>query len=251
MDWETFKNRNPELAHFYGSVAACTDKCPAIKNCPATGDWPRGFYSEAVPPIRVLAVLENPGPASSREESIGHEIAHTPGAWPPDRLAGTSFEITGSKMRAVMSDPPRSASELRRGTGGPLKITMLHRGLVYILSQVLEVNPKDVYKSAAHTNAVKCSGKTGLRGTSGGPETLIHCGEKFLRWEINHYRPKLLLAVAGDSKWLLERSGSDVPFAYVPHPQSWRGAVLTTVPDRLREARDALRRTEGRDAARS
>ena len=154
-------------------------------------------------------------------------------------------------MRAVMSDPPRSLSDIRRGTGGPLRITMLHRGLVYILSEVLNVDAKDVYKHAAHTNAVKCSGQTGLRGTSGGPETLTHCGEKFLRWEINHYRPKLLLAVAGDSKWLLERFGSRVPFAYVPHPQSWRGAVLTTVPARLQEARDALRRAEERDAARS
>jgi len=128
---------------------------------------------------------------------------------------------------------------------------MLHRGLVYILSEVLDVNAKDVYKYAAHTNAVKCSGQTGLRGTNGGPATLTHCGEKFLRWEINHYRPKLVLAVAGDSKWLLDRFGAHVAFAYVPHPQSWRGAVLTTVPGRLREARNALRRAEGREAVRN
>lgn len=236
MNWETFKRLHPRLAAFYVSVTACTDsdKCPAITNCPPRGDWPRGWYTEASLPIRVLVVLENPGPSTAEEKQIGASLQL------PEALAARSFEMTMRTMQAIMSAPPRSLSEVPRQTGGPYRITRAHRGLIYILSEILGVDAEDVYKSAAHTNAVKCSGNTGLRNSENGKRTLIHCGNKFLRDEIQIYNPKILLALSRDSESALQQLGLTIPIAFVPHPQSWRGSTLATVPERIRAAREAL-----------
>lgn len=251
MDWDELKERDPNLAALYRSVAGCEYHCPAITNCPESGDWPRGFYTEAARPIRVLAVLENPGPASSIEKEFGKEISGLPHESLPDVLAAKSFNMVANQMATVMSDPPQSEHDLGRRTGGAFKITRLHRGLVYILSRVLDVAPENVYKSAAHTNAVKCSGPTGLHKGHDGRQTLRHCGQEFLKKEIRLYDPKLILTITHDAKWLLEDLRDDkrdpirIPFAYIPHPQSWRSpAVMKQVNGRIEAARDVLRQAE-------
>lgn len=241
MNWEAFKCLHPQLAAFYVSVTACADgdRCPAITNCPSRGDWPRGWYTEASLPVRVLVVLENPGPSTAEEKQIGNRFQL------PEALAARSFETTMRTMQAIMSAPPRSLSEVPRETGGPHRVTRAHRGLVYVLSEILGVDPKDVYKAAAHTNAVKCSGNTGLRNSENGKQTLIHGGNKFLRDEIQIYNPKILLALSRDSESALRQLGLKTPIAFVPHPQSWRGRTLATVPKRIRAAREALLLAEG------
>lgn len=251
MNWNLLKERDPTLATLYRSVAGCKCNCPAITNCAESGDWPRGFYTEAARPVRVLAVLENPGPASSIEREFGKEVSGLPRESLPDVLAAKSFNMVANQMATVMADPPQSEHDLGRRTGGAFKITRLHRGLVYILSRVLNVEPENVYKSAAHTNAVKCSGPTGLHQDPNGRQTLKHCGQEFLKREIRLYDPKLILAITHDAKWLLEdlrddkRDPIQTPFAYIPHPQSWRSpAVMKQVTSRIEAARDALRRAE-------
>jgi len=156
-----------------------------------------------------------------------------------------TYKMAMRTMQAIMSAPPRSLSEVPRETGGPHRVTRAHRGLVYVLSEILGVDPKDVYKAAAHTNAVKCSGNTGLRNSENGKQTLIHCGNKFLRDEIQIYNPKILLALSRDSESALRQLGLKTPIAFVPHPQSWRGRTLATVPKRIRAAREALLLAEG------
>lgn len=252
MDWNLLKERDPSLATFYRAVAGCKYNCPAITNCPKSGDWPRGFYTEAARPIRVLAVLENPGPASSIEKEFGKEISGLPQGSLPDVLAAKSFNMVANQMATVMADPPKSEHDLGRRTGGPFKITRLHRGLVYILSRVLDVEPENVYKSAAHTNAVKCSGPTGLhKDHNNGWQTLRRCGHEFLKREIKLYNPKVILAITHDADWLLRELQDDeqdpirIPFVYIQHPQSWYSPmVINKVAGQIESAREALRRVE-------
>jgi len=184
---------SPADVKFYSTITGCPLMCAGIKNAPAEGYSPCGFFALAErSSIIFLLVAADPGPKLS-DHPVGCE---TPESW----------------AREFLENPRFLSAEKKK--------TDFHRDVLGTLGEILGVRePRDLFRHIVYTNLVKCSpvGKTIPFETKG------TCYTKHLAREIEYLNPLAIIAVG--SKDFFERNPPVIPWFPLVHPGSRRYGI--------------------------
>jgi uracil-DNA glycosylase len=199
--------------------------CTDVRNSPDEGYPPRGFYTAATGPVRILVVGKNPG------HILPHEAARYTGK-PAAEVARAHLGFAGATFEGAQHAEPVSS-----------RSTMFHRRLRRYLVTVLGVAEDDVFKHAAYTNLVKCSTADEQARLHAG--TMRECFARHLQREIAFFVPVALLALGGEVAHFLRRAARsgmhDRPVLRVKHPSyPYRKDELDAVLEDLRRQLVAL-----------
>jgi hypothetical protein len=152
---------------FYSSVTGCRLQCPGIKNAPAEGYSPCGFFASAErSTIVFLMVASDPGPKLP-DHPVG---CQTPESWAREFLENPRFLSPGKKK------------------------TAFHRDVLGGLSDILGVQPVNLFRQVVYTNIVKCS-PWPPKERKAPLETQRTCYAEHLAREIEYFWPLAIIAV--------------------------------------------------------
>jgi hypothetical protein len=191
--------------NFYSTICDCHNteaKCPDIINSRTTGWPPRGFFTENQGVATLLAVCKNPGHLLTDESAL--------------YMGRTSLEIADIHISYARQTFRGDNDHLRNAR----RSTIFHKNLVKYLSFFLDVPSDEVFNYAVYTNLVKCSthGERDMLKQ----QTMKECFLKHFVREIEHFRPKALIAFGREvERFLLnakKRQLHSLPVIYVKHP---------------------------------
>ena len=162
-----------ERRKLYSEITLCPLQCSGIRNDRSSGIIPRSFYwGDSSIDVNLLIVSKNPGHSPKWESALYARTA-------PEHLADVHLQVVRDLFDGMRSVPSSN-----------------HVNLVRRVAAVLGVaaNSTEVFRYAAMTALAKCQ-SFGSKTAKIPGQTYSACTERYLRREIEHFKPVYLLAL--------------------------------------------------------